>query len=104
VDGGADAAAARFGGATLIVTPGSAPAEGARAGGATPTPEGARLAAAAALAVELAGCRDLESAARAVLSAMEQALAPKRGFVLLWDRAQALARPPGGGSAAPTGP
>jgi transcriptional regulator with GAF, ATPase, and Fis domain len=93
VDGDADAAAARFGDATLIVTPGSAPAEVAWSGAAPPTPEGARLAAAAALTVELAGCRDLESAARAVLSAMEKALSPKRGFVLLWDRGQALARP-----------
>jgi transcriptional regulator with GAF, ATPase, and Fis domain len=91
VDGGADAAAARFGDATLIVTLGSAPSEVAR--GAVETPEGARLAAAAALAVELAGCRELEAAARAVLAAMEKALAPKRGFVLLWDRAQAIARP-----------
>jgi pSer/pThr/pTyr-binding forkhead associated (FHA) protein len=71
VDGDADAAAARFGDATLIVTPGSAPAEVAWSGAAPPTPEGARLAAAAALTVELAGCRDLESAARAVLSALE---------------------------------
>jgi len=91
VDGGADAAAARFGDATLIVTPGGAPAD--VAAGAPPTPEGGRLAAASALAVELAGCPDLESAARAVLAAMEKALAPKRGFVLLWDRGQALARP-----------
>ena len=58
VDGGADAAAARFGDATLIVTPGGAPAEVARSGAAPPAPEGARLAAAAALAVELAGCRE----------------------------------------------
>jgi len=92
VDGGADAAAARFGDATLIVTPGSPPAETARPGGA-PTPDSARLAAASALAVELAGCRDLEAAARAVLTAMEKDLGPKRGFVLLWDRAQSLARP-----------
>ena len=91
VDGEADAAAARFGDATLIVTAGSAPAE-ALAGAAT-TPDGGRLTAAAALAAELAGCRDLESAARAVLAAMEKALAPRRGFVLLWDRAQSLARP-----------
>ncbi|HXU05139.1 MAG TPA: sigma 54-interacting transcriptional regulator [Polyangia bacterium] len=94
VDGGADAAAARFGDATLIVTPGSAAAPIATpASGASATAEGVRLAAASALAVELAGCADLESAARAVLAAMEKALAPKRGFVLLWDRAQALARP-----------
>jgi len=106
VDGDADAAAARFGDATLIVTPGSAPAETGHAGAGpapaaaqapvsapAPTSESARLAAASALAVELAGCRDLESAARAVLAAMEKALAPKRGFVLLWDGAQALARP-----------
>jgi transcriptional regulator with GAF, ATPase, and Fis domain len=93
VDGGADAAAARFGDATLIVTPGSAPSEVARATPAPPTPEGARLAAATALAIELAGCRDLEAAARAVLAAMEKALAPKRGFVLLWDRGQGIARP-----------
>ncbi|HMF43851.1 MAG TPA: sigma 54-interacting transcriptional regulator [Polyangia bacterium] len=92
VDGGADAAAARFGDATLIVTPGGPPAETARPG-AAPAPESGRLAAASALAVELAGCRDLEAAARAVLAAMEKALAPKRGFVLLWDRAQSLARP-----------
>ena len=91
VDGGADAAAARFGDATLIVTPGSAAPDVAAAAPATPV--GGRLAAASALALELAGCGDLESAARAVLSAMEKALAPKRGFVLLWDRAQALARP-----------
>jgi transcriptional regulator with GAF, ATPase, and Fis domain len=91
VDGDADAAAARFGDATLIVTPGAAPAETARP--AAPTPEGARLGAASALAVELAGCRDLEASARAVLAAMEKALTPKRGFVLLWDRGQALARP-----------
>ena len=91
VDGDADAAAARFGDATLIVTPGSAPAETGHA--AAPLSESARLAAASALAIELAGCRDLESAARAVLAAMEKALAPKRGFVLLWDGAQALARP-----------
>ena len=94
VDGDADAAAARFGDATLIVTPGSAPAEAVHAGaGQAPLSESARLAAASALAVELAGCRDLESAARAVLAAMEKALAPKRGFVLLWDGAQSLARP-----------
>ena len=102
VDGDADAAAARFGDATLIVTPGSAPAEMGHAGAgqapapvsaAAPTSESPRLAAASALAVELAGCRDLESAARAVLAAMEKALAPKRGFVLLWDGGQALARP-----------
>jgi Nif-specific regulatory protein len=93
VDGGADAAAARFGDATLIVTPGSAPDEVAATSTAPPTVEGTRLAAAAALSVALAGCRDLESAARAVLAAMESAMAPRRGFVLLWDRAQALARP-----------
>jgi transcriptional regulator with GAF, ATPase, and Fis domain len=95
VDGGADAAAARFGDATLIVTPGGAPAEVQvePSAAAAPTSDGARLAAAAGLTIELAGCRDLESAARAVLSAMETALAPKRAFVLLWDRAQALARP-----------
>ncbi|HEY7376546.1 MAG TPA: FHA domain-containing protein, partial [Polyangia bacterium] len=101
VDGGADAAAARFGDATLIVTPGGPPAETGRRQGETPAPveapapdgAGARLAAATALALELAGCRDLESAARAVLAAMETSLAPKRGFVLLWDRGQALARP-----------
>jgi len=92
VDGGADAAAARFGDATLIVTPGGTASEAAPAA-LPPTPDGARLAAAAALAIELAGCADLEAAARAVLAAMEKALAPKRGFVLLWDRAQALARP-----------
>jgi len=92
VDGGADAAAARFGDATLIVTPGGTASEAAPAA-PPPTPDGARLAAAAALAIELAGCADLEAAARAVLAAMEKALAPKRGFVLLWDRAQALARP-----------
>jgi putative methionine-R-sulfoxide reductase with GAF domain len=94
VDGGADAAAARFGDATLIVSPGSPPADIARAAvAAGAAGESARLAAAAALTAELGGCRDLESAARAVLAAMEKALAPKRGFVLLWDRAQALARP-----------
>ena len=92
VDGGADAAAARFGDATLIVTPGGTASETAPTA-LPPTPDGARLAAAAALAIELAGCADLEAAARAVLAAMEKALAPKRGFVLLWDRAQALARP-----------
>src|SRR5262249_59965606 len=85
-------AAARFGDATLIVTPGGPPAEVARSGAAS-GPDSGRLAAASALALELAGCRDLEAAARAVLAAMEKALAPKRGFVLLWDRAQALARP-----------
>jgi transcriptional regulator with GAF, ATPase, and Fis domain len=93
VDGGTDAAAARFGDATLIVTAGGAPPEVARVAPASPTPEGARLAAASALAVELAGCADLEAAARAVLAAMEKALAPKRGFVLLWDRGQGIARP-----------
>ncbi len=93
VDGGADAAAARFGDATLIVTPGGGPSEAGAPAAPPPTPDGARLAAAAALAIDLAGCADLEAAARAVLAAMEKALAPKRGFVLLWDRAQALARP-----------
>jgi len=93
VDGGADAAAARFGDATLIVTPGSVPAETGRGAEAAADAEGARLAAAAALAVELAGCADLEAAARAVLAAMDKALSPKRGFVLLWDGAQSLARP-----------
>jgi len=93
VDGAADAAAARFGDATLIVTPGSAPAADGAAAPAATAGEAARLTAASALAVELAGCRDLESSARAVLAAMEKALLPKRGFVLLWDRAQALARP-----------
>src|SRR5262245_1381347 len=81
VDGGADAAAARFGDATLIVTPGAAPAEtGGSGAAAAPASDSARLAAASALALELAGCPDLESAARAVLAAMEKALAPKRGF------------------------
>jgi len=94
VDGGGDAAVARFGDATLIVTPGSAAASTLAAeAGAQPGQETARLAAAAALAVELAGCRDLETAARAVLAAMERSLAPKRGFVLLWDAATSLARP-----------
>jgi transcriptional regulator with GAF, ATPase, and Fis domain len=93
VDGGADAAAARFGDATLIVTPGGPPTETGRPAGASPASEGARLAAAAALTAELAGCRDLETAARAVLAAMEKALAPKRGFVLLWDAAQSISRP-----------
>jgi transcriptional regulator with GAF, ATPase, and Fis domain len=99
VDGGADAAAARFGDATLIVTPGSAPSETAPGAPATDGAEVARLAAAAALAAELGGCSDLEAAARAVLAAMEKALAPKRGFVLLWDGAQSLARPLVGRSA-----
>jgi transcriptional regulator with GAF, ATPase, and Fis domain len=93
VDGNADAAAARFGDATLIVTPGSAPAETIGPDAGAPAAEAARLAAASALAVELLGCRDLEAAARAVLAAMEKALAPKRGFILLWDGGQALARP-----------
>jgi transcriptional regulator with GAF, ATPase, and Fis domain len=93
VDGEADAAAARFGDATLIVTPGSAPADTPGAGAAAPTGDCARLAAATALSAELARCSDLESAARAVLAAMETALAPKRGFVLLWDGGQSLARP-----------
>jgi transcriptional regulator with GAF, ATPase, and Fis domain len=93
VDGNADAAAARFGDATLIVTPGSPPAEIGRPEREAPAPAGAGLAAVSALAVELGGCRDLEAAARAVLAAMETALAPKRGFVLLWDGAQSLARP-----------
>jgi len=93
VDGGADAAAARFGDATLIVTPGGPPTETGRPAGASPASEGARLVAAAALTAELAACSDLEAAARAVLAAMEKALAPKRGFVLLWDAAQAISRP-----------
>jgi transcriptional regulator with GAF, ATPase, and Fis domain len=94
VDGGGDAAVARFGDATLIVTAGS-PAVPAPAAdtGAQPGQGTARLAAASALAVELAGCRDLETAARAVLAAMERSLAPRRGFVLLWDAATGLARP-----------
>jgi transcriptional regulator with GAF, ATPase, and Fis domain len=66
---------------------------------ATDGDEVARLAAAAALAAELSGCPDLEAAARAVLAAMEKALALKRGFVLLWDGAKALARPLVGRSA-----
>jgi transcriptional regulator with GAF, ATPase, and Fis domain len=93
VDGGADAAAARFGDATLIVTPGGAPAETIESDGAATGSDGTRLAAASALAAALGACRDLESAARAVLAAMEKALAPKRGFVLLWDGEQSLARP-----------
>ena len=93
VDGGADAAAARFGDATLIVTPGGPPTETGRPAAAAPSSEGARLAAAAALTAALAACRDLEAAAGAVLAAMEKALAPKRGFVLLWDAAQAISRP-----------
>jgi transcriptional regulator with GAF, ATPase, and Fis domain len=93
VDGGADAAAARFGDATLIVTPGGPPTETGRPAAASPTSESARLAAAAALTAQLAGCSDLESAAGAVLAAMEKALAPKRGFVLLWDAAQSISRP-----------
>ena len=94
VDGGGDAAVARFGDATLIVTPGSAAAPAPAADAGAPPGQGtARLAAASALAVELAGCRDLETAARAVLAAMERSLAPKRSFVLLWDAAASLARP-----------
>ena len=95
VDGGADAAAARFGDATLIVTAGSAavPAAAEPDAGSAPAPGAARLVAATTLAVELAGCRDLETTARAVLAAMERSLAPKRGFVLLWDAATSLARP-----------
>ncbi len=94
VDGGGDAAVARFGDATLIVTPGSAAAPALAADAGAPPAQGtARLDAAAALAVELAACRDLETAARAVLAAMERSLAPKRSFVLLWDAAASLARP-----------
>ena len=94
VDGGgeADAAAARFGDATLIVTPGEGPAAPGAAVVAT-APTEAALATVTALAGALRGSADLEAASRAVLAAIERALDPKRGFVLLWDGARGLVRP-----------
>jgi transcriptional regulator with GAF, ATPase, and Fis domain len=89
-DGGGDVAPARFGDATLVVAPGApvveppAPSAGSAGGG---------VGRAAALAAELARCPDLESAARAVLAAMEQALDPRRAFVLAWDGARGLPKP-----------
>jgi DNA-binding NtrC family response regulator len=92
VDGDGDAAAARFGDATLIVAAGGAPP---REAAAAPRERatGAGVAAAGALAGALAGADDLEAASRAVLAAIDGALAPKRAFVLLWDAAAGLARP-----------
>jgi DNA-binding NtrC family response regulator len=94
-DGHADAAAARFGDATLIVTPGDeAPAAIEPAAGAeSASPSPGALAAVTALAAELGACPDLETSSRAVLGAIERALGPKRGFVLLWDGARGLVRP-----------
>ena len=96
VDGGdhGDAAAARFGDATLIVTPGDGgEAPGAAAAVVASAPAEAALAAVTALAGELRASADLEAASRAVLAAIERTLDPKRGFVLLWDGARGLARP-----------
>ncbi len=95
VDGDADAAAARFGDATLIVAAGDRAGLKAAPPGADAAGDGGNdsLAAVTALAAELRGCDGLEVAARAVLEAIEGTLAPKRAFVLLWDAASGLVRP-----------
>ena len=87
-----DVAPARFGDATLIVSPPTPP--GAAVDPATPAPAAtvraaavtpAHLAAVAKLAGTLAAASDTESASRAVLDAMTASLKGDRAFVLLWD-------------------
>ena len=84
-----DVAPARFGDATLIVSPATPPGTAVEPGvsgaprAAAVTP--AHLTAVAKLAGALAGAADTESAARAVLEAIGQSLKGDRAFVLLWD-------------------
>ena len=92
VDGGGDVAAARFGDATLIVTPASAaaPALG-RSGRAARGGEGA-AGTVAALAAALAAPRPRNGGARRPRRD-GAAVAPERGFVLLGDGAAPLGAP-----------
>jgi transcriptional regulator with GAF, ATPase, and Fis domain len=93
LDGGGDVVPALFGDATLVVAPGAPVVEPPARQPETSGSAAAGVSTVSALAAELARCADLESAARAVLAAMERALNPRRAFVLAWDGARGLARP-----------
>lgn len=92
-----DVAPARFGDATLIVSPATPPGAAVEPGistsprAAAVTP--AHLAAVAKLAGALASAPDTESAARAVLDAIGVSLKGDRAFVLLWDASRRAVTP-----------
>ncbi len=91
LDGEIDVAAARFGEATLVVAPSPAPSL-ASVDSAGAVPDGS-VEAIRSLTESLAAAADLETAARAMLQAVDLALRPDRAFVLRWDAARRSATP-----------